>query len=487
MCNCVTGVTRLRPSPITIIHRQPSSLVRNGVVRLNPQSAMSIKIRKGLNLPISGEPEQVIYDGAHIHSVALLGHDYVGMKATMRVGEGDEVKLGQVLFTDKKNPGVNYTSPGTGVVSAINRGAKRILQSVVIRLEGDEAESFTRYSREALSTLERDEVKQNLLASGLWTALRTRPYSKIPTPESAPRSIFVTAIDTNPLAAKVDVILKEHQEDFNDGLTVLSRLTDGPVFVCKAPETTLPTSSNGQLSVDEFEGPHPAGLVGTHIHFLDPVNVNKTVWHVNYQDVIAFGKLFTSGTLWVERTLSLAGPTVNKPRLVRTRMGANTEDLVRDELPHVECRVISGSVLSGRRAVGSESFLGRYHHQVSVIAERHDREFLGWLKPWGDKFSAINVYLSSFSRDRKFALNTSQQGSPRAMVPIGNYENVMPLDILPTQLLRALVVRDTDAAQALGCLELDEEDLALCTFVSPSKYDYGPVLRTNLEQIEREG
>jgi len=448
---------------------------------------MSIKIKKGLSLPIKGEPEQVIYEGPKVNSVALLGHDYVGMKATMRVGEGDEVKLGQVLFNDKKNPGVNYTAPGTGVVAAINRGAKRVLQSVVIRLEGDEEESFTRCSREDLPKLERDEVRRNLLASGLWTALRTRPYSKVPSPESTPRSIFVTAMDTNPLAAKVDVIVNEHREDFSDGLTVLSRLTDGKVFVCKAPDTTLPAFANAQLSVDEFEGPHPSGLPGTHIHFLDPVSADKTVWHLNYEDVIAFGKLFTTGRLWVERIISLAGPLVNKPRLIRTRMGANTEDLVRDELPHIECRVISGSVLSGRRAVGSESFLGRYHHQVSVIAEGHEREFLGWLKPWGDKFSSINVYLSSLSRNRTFDLTTSQQGSPRAMVPIGNYENVMPLDILPTQLLRALVVRDTDAAQALGCLELDEEDLALCTFISPSKYDYGPVLRTNLEQIEKEG
>lgn len=448
---------------------------------------MSIKIKKGLSLPIKGEPEQVIYEGPKVNSVALLGHDYVGMKATMRVGEGDEVKLGQVLFNDKKNPGVNYTAPGSGVVAAINRGAKRVLQSVVIRLEGDEEESFTRCSREDLPKLERDEVRRNLLASGLWTALRTRPYSKVPSPESTPRSIFVTAMDTNPLAAKVDVIVNEHREDFSDGLTVLSRLTDGKVFVCKAPDTTLPAFPNAQLSVDEFEGPHPSGLPGTHIHFLDPVSADKTVWHLNYEDVIAFGKLFTTGRLWVERIISLAGPLVNRPRLIRTRMGANTEDLVRDELPHIECRVISGSVLSGRRAVGSESFLGRYHHQVSVIAEGHEREFLGWLKPWGDKFSSINVYLSSLSRNRTFDLTTSQQGSPRAMVPIGNYENVMPLDILPTQLLRALVVRDTDAAQALGCLELDEEDLALCTFISPSKYDYGPVLRTNLEQIEKEG
>ncbi len=444
-------------------------------------------IRKGLNIPIKGEPQQVISDGPTVSSVAVLGSDFVGIKPTMAVAEGDRVRLGQPLFNDRANPRVRYTAPGSGVVRAINRGARRVLQSVVIDLDGDEEETFKTFAADELENLARSDVVENLLESGLWTALRTRPYSKSPQPDATPEAIFVTAIDTNPLAARPDLIIAEHSEDFLHGLAVVSRLTEGTVHVCRGPDGDLPTSEVSNVRMSVFSGPHPAGLVGTHIHYLCPVGADRTVWHLGYQDVIAIGKLFTSGRIWTERVVSLGGPVVLKPRLLRTRLGAYTEDLVDEELEHVECRVISGPVLSGHRAAGWASYLGRYHTQISVLSEGREREFFGWITPGRRKFSAINVFLSSLFRGERFALSTSVNGSPRAMVPVGNYEQVMPLDILPTQLLRALVTRDTDLAQSLGCLELDEEDLALCTFVSVSKYDYGPILRTNLTQIEREG
>ena len=452
---------------------------------------MLIKIRKGLDIPITGQPEQEIYDKPAVNSVALLVPDYNGLKPTVQVAEGDRVKLGQTLFTDKTTA-VNYTSPGSGVVSALHRGERRVLQSVVISLEGDEEETFTSYSQQELPRLSREQVRDNLLASGLWTALRTRPYSKVPAPDAfaLPQSIFVTAMDSNPLALKSDVVINSYQQDFQNGLTAISRLTEGKVYVCKYPAVDIPTNAGSQITIAEFQGRHPAGLVGTHIHCLDPVSAAKTVWHLNYQDVIAIGKLFTTGRLWTERTISLAGPLIRTPRLIRTRLGANTEELVDGELPPLYARVISGSILSGRRAAGWATFLGRYHTQVTVIPEggrRELRAFLGWLLPGLNHYSAINVFWTSFSRKRQFGLTTLLNGSPRAMVPIGSYEEVMPLDILPTQLLRALVVEDTDVAQTLGCLELDEEDLALCSFVCPSKYDFGPLLRTNLERIEREG
>jgi Na+-transporting NADH:ubiquinone oxidoreductase subunit A len=249
----------------------------------------------------------------------------------------------------------------------------------------------------------------------------------------------------------------------------------------------MPVSEQRSVSVAEFSGPHPAGLPGTHIHFLAPVGSGRTVWHLGYQDVIAIGYLFTTGRLWTERVVALAGPAVRFPRLVRTRLGASTNDLVEGELVEGECRVISGSVLSGRRAAEWGAYLGRYHNQVSVLREGRERELLGWLRPGRRKFSSLPAFAAHLFRDRRFALTTAQNGSPRAMVPIGSYERVMPLEILPTQLLRALLVRDTDAAQALGCLELDEEDLALCSFVCPSKHDFGPVLRSVLDQIRKEG
>lgn len=457
---------------------------------ISDQSVRRFTIKKGLDIPITGEPEQAIHGGPAVTSVALLGPDYVGMRPTMLVAEGDRVKLGQTLFTDKKTPGVNYTAPATGVVTSIHRGARRVFQSLVIRLEGDEEETFRAYTREELARLSRGQVRENLLASGLWTALRTRPYSKMPPPDSVPHSIFVPAMDSHPLAPKADVVINPYNQDFVDGLTVVSRLTDGKVFVCKYPGADIPTNGSNQVTVAEFSGLHPAGLVGTHIHFLDPVSATKTVWHLHYQDVIAVGKLFTTGRLWTERTISLAGPLVHRPRLIRTRLGANTEELVHEEVPHVRSRVISGSILLGHRAAGWATFLGRYHAQLCVLPEggkRSLRAFLGWMGPGPDKFSSKNVFISSFFRQRRFPLDTMLNGSPRAMVPIGTYEQVMPLDILPTQLLRALVVEDTDVAQALGCLELDEEDLALCSFVCPSKYEYGPLLRANLALIEREG
>lgn len=446
-----------------------------------------ITIKKGLDIPISGAPEQKIHTGQHVKSIALIGSDYVGLKPTMSIAVGDRVRRGQTLFTDKMNPGVNYTSPGSGVVQAINRGPKRVLQSVVIRLEGHEQETFATYSSKILAKLTRTQVKENLLASGLWTALRTRPYSKVPAPDTSPNSVFVNAMDSAPLAPEPDVVIAEHIEDFINGLTVISKLTDNKVFVCKRSGTNVPSPKITSIETAEFAGLHPAGLVGTHIHFLDPVSATKTIWHLNYQDLIAIGKLFTSGKLYVERIVSLAGPVVKTPRLIRTRLGANIEDLVRDELELVACRVISGSILSGRRAAGWGNFLGRYHQQVSVLQEGGDRHFLGWLSPGIKDFSATNVFVSSLLRRRKYALTTSQHGSPRAMIPIDSYQKVTPLDILAVPLLRALLVGDTDRAQALGCLELDEEDLALCTFVCPSKYEYGPVLRDNLTKIEREG
>lgn len=452
---------------------------------------MLIKTKKGLDLPIAGEPEQVIYnDAGTISSVGVIGKDYLGMRPTMQVAEGDRVKLGQVLFSDKKNPKVNYTAPGCGVVKAINRGAKRVLQSVVIELEGDEEEVFAEYKEAELADLNPEQVKENLLASGLWTSLRTRPYSKVPDPDSEPHSIFVNAMDTNPLAAKPEIIIEERAQDFKNGLTVISHLTHGKVYLCKSPSYGFPGGDFSKVAVAEFKGPHPAGLPGTHIHFLDPVGADKTVWHLDYQSVIAIGHLFTTGRLNVERVISLAGPTVKRPRLIRTRLGANTDELVKDEIdPSHERRIISGSVLHGRRAAGWAAYLGRYHHQISVVEECRKRDFLGWLEPGKDKFSALNVFLSSLpkERGRKFAFTTLRNGSPRAIVPVGVYESVMPLDILPTQLLRSLLVGDTDMAQALGCLELDEEDLALCTFVDPGKHDFGPVLRKNLIQIEKEG
>ncbi|WP_102797498.1 Na(+)-translocating NADH-quinone reductase subunit A [Bowmanella denitrificans] len=445
-----------------------------------------IKITKGLDLPIAGAPQQQIHEGPRITRVAVLGEEYVGMRPTMAVAEGDTVKKGQVLFEDKKNPGVKYTAPAAGTIKQVNRGAQRVLQSVVIEVSGDAQENFAKYDAAQLASLGRDDVEKNLVDSGLWTALRTRPYSKAPALGSSPRAIFVNAMDTNPLAADPVAIIAERKDDFINGLTVLRRLTEGKLYVSKAPGANIDTGS-AQAEVNEFAGPHPAGLVGTHIHFLDSAGAAKVVWHINYQDVMAIGHLFTTGELDNRRVVALAGPAAKNPRLLRTVLGASTEELTAGETEGSEVRVVSGSVLCGTHAQGVHAYLGRFHLQLSLLAEGREKELFGWLRPGSDKHSVTRAYLGHLSPKRLFKMTTTTNGSDRAMVPIGNYERVMPLDILPTLLLRDLLAGDTDSAQTLGCLELDEEDLGLCTYVCPGKYNYGPVLRDCLTKIEKEG
>ncbi len=450
-------------------------------------------IKKGLTLPIAGEPDQRIDTGRLTKRVAVLADDYIGMRPTMFVQVGDAVKRGQPLFEDKKNPGVIFTSPGGGTVVAVNRGEKRAFQSVVVELNaaefkgGAEQVSFASFTGSEPAGLSRDQIKALLLESGLWTALRTRPFSKVPAPDATPHAIFVTAIDTNPHAPNPELVVQGHEKDFERGLVCIAKLTEGRTYLCKARGAKIPANPNTGVQIEEFAGIHPAGTVGVHINKLSPVSNKKTVWHLNYQDVIAIGKLFGTGKLYVERVISLAGPSVNSPRLLRTRLGASTTDLVSGELKDGEQRVVSGSVLSGRTAHGDIfGFLGRYHNQISVLREGREREFLGWAAPGVKKFSIIPVYLSKLLGG-KFEFTTNTNGSPRAMVPIGMYEKVMPMDIMPTFLLRSLLIGDLEEAEKLGVLELDEEDLALCTFVCPGKHDFGVHLRDMLNKIDKEG
>lgn len=443
------------------------------------------KIKRGLDIPIDGAPRQVIDNAPAPRAVAVVGFDYHGMKPTMAVAEGDRVKLGQLLFTDKKTEGVRYTAPGSGVVAAVNRGAKRVLQSVVIELDGDDSESFTTCSADQIP--DAATIRDTLVTSGQWTALRTRPFSKVPALDAEAAAIFVTAIDTHPLAADPAIVVAEQPEAFSLGLDLLAQLTSGKLYVCKAPNAAIPSGKAGNIEVAEFSGPHPAGLAGTHIHFLEGAGASKSVWTIGYQDVIAIGRLFLDGRLYTERVIALAGPQVEDPRLVRTRLGVDLQALTAGQLKSGENRVVSGSVLGGRAVQAATAYLGRYHNQVSVLREGRERELFGWFSPGFKKHSNLRIYASSFLGSKPLPMTTTTNGSERAMVPVGSYERVMPLDILPTQLLRALLVGDTEMAQSLGCLELDEEDLALCSYVCPGKYEYGPILRDNLTRIEKEG
>jgi Na+-transporting NADH:ubiquinone oxidoreductase subunit A len=449
---------------------------------------------RGLRLPIAGEPEQLVDRRPSVSRVALLAADSVGLRPTLHVAPGDQVQRGQLLFEDKKTAGVRYTAPAAGTVAGIHRGEQRAFQSLVIELasaeragRGSQARfgSFTGRHPSALST---DQVRELLVESGLWTAIRARPFSRVADPATRPRSIFVTAMDTDPLAPDVDVVLGGRHGDFERGLAALSRLTEGPVFVCTSERFATPVPPLDRVRHEVFTGPHPSGTVGFHIHRLDPAGRGRLVWHAGCQDVAAIGRLFASGELDGERIVALAGPAVRRPRLVRARVGAALADLTAGELHDGDVRVVSGSVLSGRTAMGPvHGFLGRYHRQVSALVEGRRREFLGWAAPGLGTYSSIPLFLSRLLRRRRFEMTTSTNGSPRAIVPIGVYEKVMPFDLQPTCLLKALLTHDVEHAEQLGCLELDEEDLALCTFVCPGKHDFGPHLRAVLTAIEKEG
>ena len=446
---------------------------------------MVFNLSKGLDLPILGTPDQRIDEGRPVTKVAILGNDYIGLKPTMLVKVGDKVKQGQAIFEDKKTPGVKVTAPAAGTVIEVNRGEKRALLSVVIEKQGKARTKFAAYEASELTSIGEDKLRSDLIKSGMWTAFRTRPYNKVPQIDAQVDGIFVNAMDTNPLAADPQIVIADEKEAFKQGLDVLANF-GVPVHLCKAAGSDVPSSQG--VEVSEFSGPHPAGNSSTHIHYIMPVNANRTAWTINYQDVIAVGKLFVTGYLDTARVIALGGPKVRSPRLISTELGADISELISDSIDEGESRVISGSVLNGTVAEGVQAYLGRYDNQISVIDEDRERRFMGWIVPGANRFSKMNIYISSlFGRSKKFNLTSSQNGSPRPIVPVGVYEKVMPLDILPTPLLKAIVVKDTDTVQQLGGLELAEEDLALCTYVDPGKHDFGPVLRENLTQIELEG
>ncbi len=452
-----------------------------------------INIKKGLDLPLGGQPQQVIVSGPEIKHVALLGEcDYPGLRPSMAVEVGTKVKKGQVLFEDKKNPGTRFTAPAAGTVTAVNRGERRAFQSIVIEVDpAGPAVAFKKTAADKLQDLSSKDVTDLLVESGMWTAFRTRPFEKVPRVGTLPHSIFVTAIDTNPGAADPRIVIEKESDAFANGLKVLSRIGDFKVYVCKA-EASLPTAKMPNVVEEVFVGPHPAGLPGTHIHYLDPVSENKTVWHIGYQDVIAIGHLFVEGQYYNKRYVSLCGPQVKEPRIVETLQGAAISELLPGDAVEPSSygvRVISGSVLWGNAAVGPFAYLGRRHLQVSALEEGRMNEFVmqSWMGLGFKRHTASRAYISSFIKPKSYTINTAINGGSRPMVPVGLYEKVFPFDMEPTVLLRAIDINDCDQAKLLGVLELAEEDLALCTYVCPGKTDYGPQIRRCLTKIEVEG
>jgi len=433
-----------------------------------------IKTSKGLNLPISGSPESVVTDTPNVSSVSLLGNDFTGMKPTMMVKTGDSVKRGTKLFEDKKNPGIYYTSPAGGIVKDISRGDKRKFLSIEIEISENEEAHLFEYQTNS------DGYKKLLIDSGLWNAFRTRPFNRTPKVNSLPDAVFVNACDTNPLSIDPSFIIEQDKDDFKEGLEGLKNLFSCPIH-CTYQNSNFDTNIDG-INYCQVSGPHPAGLSSTHISYIYPVNLNRVVWTIGYQDIISFGYLLKNKTLRTHKLIALGGPSVFNPSMINARISGNIDQLTAGKIDD-NSRVVSGSLIYGHASEGVMNYLGFYDSILSVIPDATNDIFLNWLMPGSKMHSKLNVFSSSFLKPKKFIFNTSVNGGNRAIVPVGSFDEIMPMDILVPQLLKSLVVGDTEQAVDLGMLELAPEDLALCSYICPSKYDYCSILANNLNKL----
>lgn len=449
----------------------------------------SFTITKGHDIRIAGRAESTIIDDNPTHRVALQPLEFRGIRPRPTVEVGQRVKLGTELFVDKNHPEIRFLSPGAGTVSAIRRGARRVLTEIIVDLAAEEeAETFAPQTVDAVSGLTRDQARHALLERGLWPFLRQRPFGKVPPPDSTPKSIFVQGMDTEPLALDPNLVLQGEDEPFQAGLNLLRRLTEGPIHLCVQADTTSAGAlENAQgVEVHRFAGPHPAGLPGTHIHFIDPVRDDETVWYVKAVEVLDIGRAWLTGRFPVERVVALAGPSVKQPAHVRTRVGVSLTDLTRDRIQEGNHRYVSGTVLNGL-SVGAEGFLRFGDRTVTVLPEGGPRQFLAWARLGSDRYSVSHAYPSGLAPQEEHVFDTRLHGGPRALVDIGQYDAVMPLNLMPVPLIKSILANDLDEALKLGMLELVEEDLALCTFVCPSLIDFGEILRTGLDLFEKEG
>ncbi len=448
---------------------------------------MTIKITKGLNLSLEGEINpQVLPEAKNLTSrIAILGKDFHGIKPTMFVSEGQQVAQGEKLFEDKKNPGYFHLSPVNGTISEINRGDRRAFLSMVIEKSNDD----TSFEVDTTFDKTNDQILNFLNNFGLLSLFKTRPFSKVPLVGSLPNKIFISLIDSNPLSFDPMLVIEDDLEAFNKGMEVISYLPKEGIHVGITEDNNIDLYKSDNIYYHTFSGPHPIGLVGTQIHKISPATLVNQIWTIGYQELIKIGKTILTGCQSNEKYISLSGPQVFNPEILLTNFGACVEELTAGKLAEEDNRLISGSVLCGHACEGSLAYLSTFSNQLTVIREANedDREFLNWLRPEIKKHSSLRMFFASVVKNYKYNLTSALNGGFRAIVPVGIYEDIFPMNLMITQLLKAIVTEDTELAQSLGVLELDEEDLALCTYSCPSKYDYGLILRNILEKIEKDG
>ncbi len=445
----------------------------------------SYRIKKGFDIRLAGKAGKVLKGEVASVLYGVKPTDFPGLIPGLGIKIGDSVKAGTVLFFDKKRPEIRFCSPVSGTVKEINRGEQRKILDVVIERGGNLFEDF---GRADVTRLGREEIINKLLQSGLWPAIRQRPYHVIADPSRKPKSIFISGFDTAPLAPDLNFIMDNSSTHlFYTGLKALGKLTEGKVHLGlsgnEQPSEVLKNAPSVEISY--FSGPHPAGNVGVHIHHIDPLNKGEVIWFVNLQDVITIGCLFEEGIYRPERVVALAGPAVTEPAYFKVLSGISIKSVTENKVEDGDLRYISGNVLTGANA-GPDGYLGFYDSLITVLPEGRYHEFFGWALPGLNKFSFSRTFLSSLFRKKEYRLNTNIHGGKRAFVMTGLYEKVLPMDILPMQLLKAILAEDIDAMENLGIYEVAEEDFALCEFVCPSKIEIQSIIRQGIDLMIKE-
>ena len=414
-------------------------------------------------------------------TVSLMPNKFRGVKPKLMISEGEHVKIGQAIFFDKTKPNVKWASPGNGKVKKIKFGPRRVIEEVEIAVEGSEALENKVFTKEQIDSSDRNTILNHILEANLFPLIRQRPFNKIANPKSSPRDIFISGYNTAPLSVDIHSIIKDNEEFFQLGLTVLSKLTDGQVFLTLKNEIKF-----DDVKVQTISGPHPAGNIGIQIHHTKPLKPNEIVWTVNAQHVITLGRLFKTGIYDPKIVISVGGSGSNKPENLRVTTGSSVGSIIENQQLNSPVRLVSGDVLTGE-IVSQENFIGFYDSTITILNDDVKRPFLGMLSLGNSKtkYSLTNTFLTF--TDSLFNFTTSQNGEKRAMVPINAWENVLPMNILPNPLYRAILSQDIEEMEKLGIWECDDEDFALCSFACPSKIDVGKVIRDGLNLMELEG
>lgn len=445
----------------------------------------SVKIKKGFDLRLQGVAEKKMVERAEPILYAVKPTDFPGLTPKMEVKQGEKVQAGTTLFVDKLHPEIRFTSPVSGTVVAVNRGERRKLLEVVVERSGDD---FVDFGREDLSALTAEKVRELLLASGLWPAVRQRPYHIIASPGTTPKSIFVSGFDSAPLAPDYNFIAENSEAaHFQTGITALKKLTDGKVNLVLNGKAEAPLYLKNTIGVEIswFSGPHPAGNTGVHIHHLDPLNKGEVIWIVNFQDVMTIGRFFLEGIYKNERIVALTGSEMVSPHYCTMRAGAAIDGILKEQVKAGHQRYISGNVLTGTN-IGEHGFLGFYDAQITVIPEGDYFEFFGWAMPGFDKPSFYPAFFASLLPKKNYTLNTNLHGGERAFVLTGKYEKVVPMDIYPMQLLKAILAQELEMMENLGIYEIAEEDFALCEYICPSKIEIQAIVRQGIDMMIKE-